>query len=49
MNIQKKPVDVKTGDVVTYTLRIFNEGNRAGYAELVKDDIPEGLVFLPRK
>ena len=43
----KEPVDVKTGDVVTYTLRIFNEGNRAGYAELVKDDIPEGLVFLP--
>lgn len=43
----KEPVDVKTGDVVTYTIRIFNEGNMAGYAELVKDDIPDGLLFLP--
>ena len=43
----KEPVDVKTGDIVTYTIRIFNEGNMAGYAELVKDDIPDGLLFLP--
>ena len=43
----KEPVDVKTGDVVTYTIRVFNEGNMAGYAELVKDDIPDGLLFLP--
>jgi uncharacterized repeat protein (TIGR01451 family) len=43
----KDPVDVKTGDIVTYTIRVFNEGNMKGYAELVKDDIPEGLLFLP--
>ena len=35
------------GNVVIYTLRIFNEGNVAGYASEVKDDLPEGLEFLP--
>ena len=43
----KEPVEVATGYTVIYTLRIFNEGNVSGYAELVKDDIPEGLEFLP--
>ena len=43
----KNPVLVKTGDTVIYTLRIYNEGDIAGYAEEVKDDIPEGLEFLP--
>ena len=43
----KDPVEVATGDIVIYTLRIYNEGDIAGYAEEVKDDIPEGLEFLP--
>ena len=43
----KDPVEVATGDTVIYTLRIYNEGNQAGYAEEVKDDLPEGLEFLP--
>ena len=43
----KTPVGVVNGDLVTYTLRIYNEGNQAGYAETVKDDIPEGLEYLP--
>ena len=43
----KDPVEVENNDIVIYTLRIFNEGNQAGYAEEVKDDIPEGLEFLP--
>ena len=43
----KEPVEVETGDTVIYTLRIYNEGDIAGYAEEVKDDIPEGLEFLP--
>ena len=43
----KEPVEVATGDTVIYTLRIYNEGDIAGYAEEVKDDIPEGLEFLP--
>ena len=43
----KEPVDVANGNIVIYTLRIFNEGNVAGYASKVKDDLPEGLEFLP--
>ena len=43
----KTPVEVVNGDTVIYTLRIYNEGNQAGYAEEIKDDIPEGLVYLP--
>ena len=35
------------GDVVTYTLRVFNEGDIAGYAQEISDDIPEYLEFLP--
>ena len=42
-----EPVEVANGNTVIYTLRIFNEGNMAGYAEEVKDDIPNGLEFLP--
>ena len=43
----KEPVEVSNGDIVIYTLRIYNEGNTAGYADEVKDDLPEGLEFLP--
>ena len=43
----KEPVEVENGNIVTYTLRIYNEGTKAGYAKVVKDDLPEGLEFLP--
>ena len=43
----KEPVEVANANTVIYTLRIFNEGNIAGYAEEIKDNIPDGLVFLP--
>ncbi|MCI9177405.1 MAG: Cys-Gln thioester bond-forming surface protein [Clostridia bacterium] len=43
----KEPVLVANGNTVIYTLRIFNEGNVAGYAKEIKDNLPEGLVFLP--
>ena len=43
----KEPVEVANGNIVIYTLRIFNEGNIDGYASEVKDDLPEGLEFLP--
>ena len=46
-NHPKDTVEVAKGDTVIYTLRIFNEGTMAGYAEEVKDDVPEGLEFLP--
>ena len=43
----KDPVEVANGNIVIYTLRVFNEGNTAGYATKIKDDLPDGLVFLP--
>lgn len=43
----KEPVEVANNDNVTYTIRVFNEGTIAGYAEEIEDDIPEGLIFLP--
>ena len=41
------PLDVANENIVTYTIRVYNEGNIPGYASVIKDDIPEGLVFLP--
>ena len=46
-NHPKYPMDVVTGDIVTYTIRVYNEGDIDGYAQLVSDDIPDGLKFLP--
>ena len=46
-NHTKDPVEVVTGNVVEYTIRVYNEGDIAGYAEEVADDIPDGLKFLP--
>ena len=43
----KEPVEVITGNVVEYTIRVYNEGDMAGYANLISDDIPDGLRFLP--
>ena len=42
----KTPLVVEKGDIITYTLRVYNEGELAGYAEEVADYIPEGLGFL---
>ena len=42
----KTPIEVQENDIVTYTLRIYNEGTKNVYASLVKDDIPEGLEFI---
>jgi len=46
-NHDKTPVNVANGDLVTYTIRIYNEGTLAGFAEEVEDDIPDGLTFVP--
>ena len=46
-NHTKDPVEVITGNVVEYTIRVYNEGDMAGYAEEVADDIPDGLRYLP--
>ena len=46
-NHTKEPVEVQKGNIVTYTLRIFNEGDISGYASEITDDLPEGLEYLP--
>jgi len=43
----KTPVYVANSDLVTYTIRVYNEGTVLGYAMEVADDIPDGLIFLP--
>ena len=43
----KDVLKVTVDDIVTYTLRVFNEGEVNGYAEKVSDDIPTYLEFLP--
>ena len=43
----KEPVIVANNNIVTYTLRVYNEGTMDGYAKQIKDNIPEGLEFLP--
>ena len=45
-NHPKDPVEVRENDIVTYTLRIYNEGTKNVYASLVEDDIPERLEFI---
>ena len=45
----KEPVIVQQGNVVTYTIRIYNEGTEDSYAEIVKDDIPDGVEFVQYK
>ena len=42
----KKPIGVSIGDIVTYTIRVYNEGELDGYVTSIKDHIPEQLEFL---
>ena len=42
----KEPVLVNPKDVVEYTIRVYNEGEVDGYANLVMDDIPEGVQMI---
>ena len=46
-NHTKEPVEVANGNIVEYTIRVYNEGDIDGYAKLVSDDIPDGLKYLP--
>ena len=38
---------VVNNNLVTYTIRVYNEGNVHGYASVIEDDIPDGLEFVP--
>ena len=46
-NQTKNPLSVVTGDTVIFTIRAYNEGEAAGYANEITDNVPEGLEFLP--
>jgi uncharacterized repeat protein (TIGR01451 family) len=37
---------VKAGDKVTYSIRVYNEGDIDGYASLIVDTLPSGLEFV---
>ncbi len=39
-------VSVENNNLVTYTIRVYNEGNSHGYATVIEDDIPDGLEFV---
>ena len=41
---RKAPITVKENDIVTYSLTIYNEGNKAGYASKIVDQLPTGLI-----
>lgn len=45
-NHPKKPVTVKIGDIVTYTIRLYNEGEVPAYVKEVKDYLPEYLKYV---
>ena len=45
-NHRKDPVLVEEGDIITYELRIYNEGEAAGRATKIVDALPKGLEFV---
>ena len=45
-NQSKKPLLVHPKDTVEYTIRIFNEGEKDGYARLIMDDVPEEVEMI---
>jgi len=45
-NHPKDVVEVKKGDLVTYKIRVYNEGRKDGYVTKVKDYMPDGLEFV---
>ena len=44
-NHRKDPVLVETGDLVTYNITIYNEGEKDGRATKIVDQLPTGLKF----
>ena len=40
------PVSVAREDIVTYTIRVYNEGEKDGYVKEITDHLPPQLEFL---
>ena len=45
-NHTKNPVSVSAGDIVTYTIRVYNEGQVDGYVDEIVDHLPPELEFI---
>lgn len=45
-DLDKNAIKVKVGDYVTYTFRVYNEGDIDGYVTKLTDNIPLGLQFV---
>lgn len=41
----KEAMEVNNGDIITYTIRVYNEGDLKGKATEITDYLPEGLEF----
>ncbi len=46
-NHPKKPLSVKIGDVVTYTIRVYNEGDIDTYIKEITDYLPSYIEYIP--
>ena len=40
----KQPISVQKGDIVTYTIRVYNEGEVDGYVDKITDYLPNNLI-----
>ena len=41
---RKDPVVVEKGDIITYSITVYNEGDMKGYATTIVDKLPYGIV-----
>ncbi|MCI8654529.1 MAG: DUF11 domain-containing protein [Clostridia bacterium] len=46
-NVYNNKPKVRAGDIVTYSIRVYNEGEIDGYVKLISDKLPSGLEFVP--
>lgn len=46
-NKNSTPLKVEQNDIITYTIRVYNEGTKEGYASIIKNSFENGLEFLP--
>ena len=44
---RKDPIKVEEGDIVTYQITVYNEGDKDGYANQIIDQLPTGLIYNP--
>ena len=42
---KKDPVLIRIGDVITYKITVYNEGEVAGYVNKIVDQLPRGLTY----